>query len=92
MEQRPTKATLLEFHSSKVHRVVRSSLAAESCATTAAADKVLYNRALFDALYRGRTVVTRNWRKELSVDGVIITDAKGLNDRVNKTGSVASEK
>ena len=32
------------------------------------------------------------WRQELKVGGIIITDAKGLNDHVNKTGSMASEK
>ena len=62
VEKKPTKAVLLEFHSSKVHRVVRSSLAAESCAMTSAADKILYNRALFGALFHWQEVVTPQWR------------------------------
>ena len=88
----PTRASLLDFHSSKVHRVVRSSLAAEACAMTSAADRSLYKRALFDALYNGCCEISSQWRKELSIGGTIITDAKGLNDHVNKTGSMASEK
>ena len=56
VEKKPTKANMLEFNSSKVHRVVRSSLAAESCAMTSAADKILYNRALFGALFHGQEV------------------------------------
>lgn len=92
VEQAPTKASVLQFHNSKVHRVVRSSPAAESCSMTSAADRILYNRALFDAMYHGCTETTPQWRRELKTGGVIITDAKGLNDHVNKTGSMASEK
>ena len=92
VESRPSQASLLEFQSCKVHRIVRSSLAAESCAMTSAADRLLYNRALFGALYHGCTEITPQWRGQLTTDGVIITDAKGLNDHVSKTGSMASEK
>ena len=67
VESRPAKASLLEFHSGKVHRVVRSSLAAEACAMTTAADRVLYNRALFDAMYHGRVDITPQWREQLRV-------------------------
>ena len=35
---------------------------------------------------------TLQWGGQLTTGGVIITDAKGLNDHVNKTGSIASEK
>ena len=38
VERQPTKSSVIEFHSSKAQRVVRSSLAAESCAMTSAAD------------------------------------------------------
>ena len=92
VEHKLCKASLIEFHSSKVHRVVRSSLAAESCAMTSAADKILYNRALFDAMFHGRTEIQPQWRTQLQTGGVIITDAKGLHDHVNKTGSLAAEK
>lgn len=59
---------------------------------TSAADRVLYNRALLDALFHGQVDITPMWRERLKVGGVLITDAKGLNDQVNKTGSMASEK
>ena len=92
VEIKPTVSSMLEFHSSKVHRVVRSSLAAEACAMTSAADRIMFNRTLFDALFHGCSEISPKWRTELRVGGIIITDAKGLNDHVNKTGSIASEK
>lgn len=57
-----------------------------------AANRVLYNRALFDALFPCEVEISPRWREHLKVDGVIITDAKGLNGHMNKTGSMASEK
>ena len=47
---KPTSANMLEFHSNKISRVVRSSLAAEGSAMASAGDRLLYNRALYDAL------------------------------------------
>ena len=59
---------------------------------TSAADRIVYNRALFDALCNGRSEISPRRRQELNVEGGVITDAKGFNDHVNKTGSMASEK
>ena len=86
------KTNLLEFHSNKVHRVVRSNLAVESFVMTSAADKILYNRALFGALFHGQEVVAPQWRQELMMGDIIIPDAKDLNDHVNKIGNMANEK
>lgn len=90
--RKPCQASFVEFHSSKVHRVVCSSLAAESCTMTPVADKILYNMALFDVMFHGRTEIQPQWRKQLHTGGAIITDAKGLHNHVNKTGSMAAEK
>ena len=92
VEIQPTKASVIELHSSKVHRIVRSSLAAESCALTAAADKLLFNRVLFGALFFGKTDVQPDWRETLQAAGILLTDAKALNDHIHKIGSMASEK
>ena len=92
VESQPTKASIIEFHSSKVHRIVRSSLAAESCTLTAAADELLFNRVLFGALFFGKTDVQPDWRETLQAAGILLTDAKALNDHIQKTGSMASEK
>ena len=52
------KATLPEFHSNKITRVVKSSMAAESGSMTAAANRLIFNQKLMDALsfgWNGRT-------------------------------------
>ena len=86
------KANFVEFHSNKISRVVRSSMAAEACAMTSAADKQLYNRLLFDALRYGTLDVPQNWRERLRVSGLLVTDAKSLFDHCHKTGQLAQER
>ena len=49
----PASANVIEFHSNKIHRVVRSSLAAEGCAMASSADRQLFNRVIFDAMTQG---------------------------------------
>ena len=90
--EKPSFANVIEFHSNKVHRVVRSSLAAEGCSMTSAGDKQLYSRVVFDAFLYGQTTVTSDWREKIRTPGCLITDAKGLHDHLHKTGGVASEK
>ena len=90
--QQETVANMIEFHSNKVPRVVRSSLAAEGSAMATAGDRMLYNRVLFDALYHGKLEIGSNWRRELGTPGCLVTDAKGLHDHVHKTGGIATEK
>ena len=89
-ESRPSN--LLEFHSSKISRVVRSSMAAESCALTKGADHQLYNRLLYDALCFGRIEVKSEWRNQLHALGVLVTDAKALYDHCLTTGHMAQER
>ena len=90
--KQPTCANVLEFHSNRVHRVVRSSLAAEGCSMTSAGDRQLFIRVIFDAFVHGKTDIGSSWRKELKIPGCLVTDAKGLHDHLQKTGGVASEK
>eukprot|EP00435_Cladocopium_sp_Y103_P070035 s255_g34.t1 len=90
--QNPSRANIVEFHSNKVHRVVRSSLAAEGCSMTSAGDRQLYSRVILDAFLYGKTEVNSGWRQHLKTPGCLVTDAKGLHDHILKTGGVASEK
>lgn len=89
---KPTSANMLEFHSNKISRVVRSSLAAEGSAMASAGDRLLYNRALYDALCFGVLEFDPEWHNHLCTIGCLVTDAKGLHDHVLKTGGMASEK
>ena len=85
-------ANLIEFHSNRIGRVVRSSLAAEGCAMTSAGDRMMFNRVLYEAMNDGKNSIDGDWRKSLKVGGCLVTDAKGLHDHVHKSGGVASEK
>ena len=88
----PRTACLIEFHSNKIARVVRSSMAAESCALATATDKQLYNRLLYGALRNGDLEVPSTWREKLCCPGYMITDAKSLFDHCHKTGHLAQER
>ena len=90
--EKEVSANLLEFHSNKISRVVRSSLAAEGSAMASAGDRLLYNRALYDTLCYGALEFDPEWRNHLRTIGCLVTDAKGLHDHVHKTGGMASEK
>ena len=90
--RQPTPMCVLEFHSNRIKRVVRSSLAAEGCAVSSCGDRQLFSRVLLDAFLYGKTEVTSQWRRELKTSGCLVTDAKGLHDHLHKTGGVATER
>ena len=90
--RQPTPMCILEFHSNRIKRVVRSSLAAEGCAMSSCGDRQLFSRALLDAFLYGKMEVTSQWRRELKTSGCLVTDAKGLHDHLHKTGGVATER
>ena len=85
-------SNILEFHSNKISRVVRSSMAAESCALTRGADHQLYNRLLYDALRFGKVKTDGSWRDTLRVPGILVTDARALYDHCHTTGHMAQER
>ena len=86
------RGNVVEYHSNKIPRVVRSSMAAEGCAMTSAADHQLLTRMIWDAFTHGKTVVDAKWRKSLITTGAVITDAKSLYDHCCKVGHMASER
>ena len=88
----PQQAAVVDYSTAKSTRVVRSSMAAESCSLSLAVDKHLYNRLLVDMLDRGVYEVTPEWRTNMKVGGGIITDAKSLYDHMHTTGQVPAER
>lgn len=61
----------IEYHSNKISRVVKRSMAAEECSMTSASDKQLYNRLLLQALWFGKVQLETNWREKLCIQGVV---------------------
>ena len=86
------KAAIIEFHSSKISRVVHSSMAAECASMVGSADGLLFNRKMFDALFCGKIEVASEWRQELRVPGHFVTDARSLYGHIHGTNALASER
>ena len=89
-----TEATcsVIEYGSSVIHRVVRSTLAAEAASLSTALDRHLYARLVFESLIYGEPTCGPDWRHKLKIPGLLVTDARSLYDHLGKTGSVPKEK
>jgi len=92
VEQEETVCNIAEFQSSTIHRVVKSTLAAEAASMSTALDRQLYLRLLLEAILDGEPACGPDWRHRLKIPGILITDARSLYDHLNKTGSVPKEK
>ena len=82
---------LVEFQSSTISRVVKSTLASEAASLSAALDRQLYLRLLIQSLQRGEPEYTPEWRHQLLIPGILVTDAKSLYDHLNTTGKIPKE-
>ena len=89
---RPAACNIVEFQSSTIPRRVKSTLAAEGAALSTAIDRHLYLRLLIQAILHRETEYTSNWRAELVVPGICVTDAGSLYDHLHKTGSIPAER
>ncbi len=92
VESIPTVANIVEFKSSKIVRVVKSSLAAEGNSLSTATDEQLYLRLLCEALWFGPPQIDSQWKSRLRIPGITVTDAKALFDHLMKTGHMTAEK
>ena len=92
VKEEPVVSSMVEFRSSRITRVVKSSLAAEGNALSTAADEQLFLRLLTGALWYGPEVVKADWKESLRVPGIVVTDAKALFDHLEKTGHMTSER
>ncbi|CAE7293122.1 unnamed protein product [Symbiodinium sp. KB8] len=86
------KGNLLEFHSNKISRVVRSSMAAECCSMSSSADRLVCNMKLWDALHYGALVTSSTWRCEIKTQGHLVTDARSLFDHVHGSNQLPAER
>ena len=84
---------LVEYESSTIRRVVRSTMAAESAASSKALDRQLYLRLMVESLLYGQPEVRdTDWRVNLRVPGILVTDAQSLHDNLQKDGSLPAER
>ena len=79
-----------EWGSSKIHRVVKSTLAAEAASASYAFDRSAFLRVFLDQLLRPQA---RPWVERLrAVPGRLLTDCKSLRDMCRKEGTLPTER
>jgi hypothetical protein len=84
---------LVEYESSTIRRVVRSTMAAESAALSKSLDRQLYLRLMVETLLYGQPELQdKDWRTELRIPGILVTDAKSLYDSLQKDESLPAER
>ena len=83
---------LVEYQSTTISRVVKSTLASESVSLSTALDRQLYLRLLAQSLQYGEPVYAPDWRHKLVTPGILATDAKSLYDHLNTTGKIPKER
>eukprot|EP00971_Amphidinium_carterae_P218884 4344746-Amphidinium_carterae.1 len=86
---------IVEFSSTRIRRVVRSTMAAESAAIADALDSHLFVRVLWNALSSASWKSQQTWQQELAKSpGVsyLVTDGKSLYDHLTSTSVVPKEK
>jgi len=88
-ESRPMNA--VDWSSSKIHRVVRSTLAAEAAAASHCHDRAVYARAMLSEL--DIKTSKESWTTEIKkIPCVQVSDCRSLVDHCAKTGGSVSEK
>lgn len=92
VKEGPCPSSVIEFTTTKSSRVVRSSMAAESCSMSIAVDRHLYSRLVADMLQFGVSPVSSDWRSKLRTKGGLVTDAKSLFDHLQTTGQIPTER
>ena len=82
---------LIDWSSTKIHTVVRSTLAAEAASASHAHDRATFVRALIAEVLFGEH--GEHWSQvEKSVRYGLVTDCRSLYDHCNNTGAILSEK
>ena len=88
--QKETQTHLLEWGSSKIKRVVRSTLAAEAAAASHACDRATFCRALLGEVLFGKQ---RPWQRMVqSIKAGYLTDCNSLFQHCQKDGASTTEK
>jgi hypothetical protein len=87
----PCVTHLLDWNSSKIHRKVRSTLAAEAAGASKAYDRAVWTRAVIYEIEKGRD--GKHWSETIKhVPFALGTDCKSLYDVASKIGSVPDER
>ena len=83
----------LDWSSSTIKRVVRSTLAAESAAASKCFDRAVYMRVIVAEALRGPAV--RSWRWQdlcREVPMIFVSDCRSMVEHIRKTGAATDEK
>ena len=102
------RTNLLDWGSKKIHRVVKSTLAAEAAAMSFGFDRCIFARAVFSEIHAGRSTAWQLMSKDIplaiqladhaghlpggDIDLGLATDCKSLFDLCNRPTSTPTEK
>ena len=79
--------SVLSWQSKKIKRVVRSSLAAETCSMSTCQEHLGWMRTMWEQMTRGEFVL-ENYEQFLTArPSVLVTDCKSLYDAIHKEGA-----
>ena len=84
VESGPSICNNVEFQSTTISRIVRSTMAAESASLSQAVDRQLYLRLFIECALFGEPDLTGDWRMSLKIPGIVVTDAKSMYDHLCK--------
>ena len=83
----------LDWSSSTIKRVVRSTLAAESAAASKFFDRAVHLRVIFAEALGGPTVRAARWQDlARDVPVLFVSDCRSMADHIRKTGASTDEK
>ena len=79
--------SVLSWQSKKIKRVVRSSLAAETCSVSTCQEHLDWMRTMWEQMTRGEFVL-ENYEQFLTVGpSILVTDCKSLYDAIHEEGA-----
>ena len=86
-------AVLIDWCSSKIHRVTKSTLAAEAAAASYGFDRAVFARAVLAEILYGWPRRTKHWRNLVKlVGGLQVSDCRSLVDLCHRQGSLPRER
>ena len=84
---------LVEYESSTIRRVGRSTMAAESVAISKSLDRTLHLRLMVETILCGRPELRdKDWRVSLRTSAILVTDPGSLYDHLQKDVSLPAER
>ena len=84
--------SVLSWQSKQIKRVVRSSLAAETCSMSTCQEHLDWMRTMWEQMTRGEFVLENYEQFLMARPSILVTDCKSLYDAIHKEGAAPADK